>query len=103
MMARPSTPRRRTRKTGFAQGEYYPKVDLSNLDGRLPSSWLSSSVVAPAEEPADEVSVAAAEPAREEEEVMPPPVVYPRIVGLGGGVLAGARRFRAARRGRRRV
>ncbi len=75
-MARPSTPRRRARKTGFAKGEYYPKVDLSDLDGRLPSSWSPSSVVAPAEEPADEELVAAAEPAREEEEIMPPPVVY---------------------------
>jgi chemotaxis protein CheX len=76
MMARPSIPRRRPRKPGFAKGEYYPKVDLSDLDGRLPSSWSPSSVVAPAEEPADEESVAAAEPAREEEEFMPPPVVY---------------------------
>ena len=75
-MARPSTPRRQARKTGFAKGEYYPKVDLSDLDGRLPSSWSPSSVVTPAEEPADEESVAAAEPAREEEEFMPPPVVY---------------------------
>ena len=74
-MARPSIPRRRARKTGFAKGEYYPKVDLSDLEGRLPSSWSPSSVVTPAEEPADEESVAAAEPAREEEEVMPPPVV----------------------------
>jgi len=62
--------------TGFAKGEYYPKVDLSDLDGRLPSSWSPSSVVTPAEEPADEQSVVAAEPAREEEEFMPPPVVY---------------------------
>ena len=76
MMARPSTPRRQARKSGFAKGEYYPKVDLSDLDGRLPSSWSPSSVVTPAEEPADEESVAAAEPAREEEEFMPPPVVY---------------------------
>jgi chemotaxis protein CheX len=76
MMARPSVPRRRARKTAFAKGEYYPKVDLSDLEGRLPSSWSPSSVVTPAEEPADEESVAAAEPAREEEEVMPPPVVY---------------------------
>jgi anti-anti-sigma regulatory factor len=76
MMARPSTPRRRALKTGIAKGEYYPKVDLSDLDGRLPSSWSPSSVVTPAEEPADEESVAAAEPAREEEEFMPPPVVY---------------------------
>jgi len=75
-MARPSIPRRRARKTGFATGEYYPKVDLSDLDGRLPSSWSPSSVVTPAEEPADEQSVAAAEPAREEEQFMPPPVVY---------------------------
>ena len=75
-MAKPSIPRRRSRKTAFAKGEYYPKVDLSDLDGRLPSSWSPSSVVTPAEEPADEVSVAAAEPAREEEEFMPPPVVY---------------------------
>jgi chemotaxis protein CheX len=76
MMARPSTPRRRARKTGFAKGEYYPKVDLSDLDGRLPSSWSPSSVVTPAEEPADEQSVAAAQSARVEEEFMPPPVVY---------------------------
>jgi anti-anti-sigma regulatory factor len=76
MMATPSNPRRRAHKPGFAKGEYYPKVDLSDLDGRLPSSWSPSSVVTPAEEPADEVSVAAAEPAREEEEFMPPPVVY---------------------------
>jgi len=75
-MARPPTPRRRARKTAFAKGEYYPKVDLSDLEGRLPSSWSPSSVVAPAEHPADEESVAAAEPAREEEEIMPPPVVY---------------------------
>ena len=74
-MARPSTPRRRARKTGFAKGEYYPKVDLSDLDGRLPSSWSPSSVT-PAEEPADEQSVAAAQTARKEEEFMPPPVVY---------------------------
>ncbi len=74
-MARPSTPRRRARKTAFAKGEYYPKVDLSDLEGRLPSSWSPSSVVTPAEEPADEESVAAAEPAGEEEEVMLPPVV----------------------------
>ncbi len=74
-MAKPSTPRRRALKTGFAKGEYYPKVDLSDLDGRLPSSWSPSSVVTPAEEPADEESAAAAEPAREEEEFMPPPVV----------------------------
>jgi anti-anti-sigma regulatory factor len=74
-MAKPSTPRR-SRKTAFAKGEYYPKVDLSDLDGRLPSSWSPSSVVTPAEEPADEQSVAAAEPAREEEQFMPPPVVY---------------------------
>jgi chemotaxis protein CheX len=76
MMARLSTPRRRAHKTGFAKGEYYPKVDLSDLDGRLPSSWSPSSVVTPAEEPADEELAAAAEPAREEEEFMPPPVVY---------------------------
>ena len=75
-MARPSIPRRRARKIRFAKGEYYPKVDLSDLDGRLPSSWSPSSVVTPAEEPADEQSVAAAEPAREEEQFMPPPVVY---------------------------
>ena len=75
-MARLSTPRRRAHKTGFAKGEYYPKVDLSDLDGRLPSSWSPSSVVTPAEEPADEESVVAAEPAREEEKFMPPPVVY---------------------------
>jgi len=75
-MARPPTPRRRARKTAFAKGEYYPKVDLSDLEGRLPSSWSPSSVVTPAEQPADEESVAAAEPAREEEEIMPPPVVY---------------------------
>ena len=74
-MARPSAPRRRARKTGFAKGEYYPKVDLSDLDGRLPSSWSPSSVT-PAEEPADEQSVAAAQTARKEEEFMPPPVVY---------------------------
>ena len=74
-MASPSTPRRRARKTGFAKGEYYPKVDLSDLEDRLPSSWSPSSVVTPAEEPADEESVAAAEPAGEEEEVMLPPVV----------------------------
>jgi chemotaxis protein CheX len=74
-MARPTTPRRRARKTGFAKGEYYPKVDLSDLDGRLPSSWSPSSVVMPAEEPADEEPVAAAQSAREEDEVMPPPVV----------------------------
>jgi anti-anti-sigma regulatory factor len=76
MMARPSTPRRRARNAGFAKGEYYPKVDLSDLDGRLPSSWSPSSVVTPAEEPADEQSVAAAQSARKEEEFMPPPVVY---------------------------
>lgn len=75
-MAKPSIPRRRSRKTAFAKGEYYPKVDLSDLDGRLPSSWSPSSVVTPAEEPADAKSVAAAQPARVEEEVMPPPVVY---------------------------
>ena len=75
-MARPSIPRRRGHKTGFAKGEYYPKVDLSDLDGRLPSSWSPSSVVTPAEQQADEESVVAAEPAREEEEFMPPPVVY---------------------------
>jgi len=75
-MARPSTPRRPARKTGFAKGEYYPKVDLSDLEGRLPSSWSPSSVVTPAEEPADEQSVAAAQSARVEEEFMPPPVVY---------------------------
>ena len=75
-MARPSIPRRRARKTGFAKGEYYPKVDLSDLEGRPPSSWSPFSVVAPAEEPADEQSVAAAQSARVEEEFMPPPVVY---------------------------
>jgi chemotaxis protein CheX len=75
MMARPSISRRRPRKPGFAKGEYYPKVELSDLDGRLPSSWSPSSVVTPAEEPIDEPSIAAAEPAREEE-FMPPPVVY---------------------------
>jgi anti-anti-sigma regulatory factor len=75
-MAKPSIPRRHAHKTKFAKGEYYPKVDLSDFDGRLPSSWSPSSVVTPAEEPADEELVAAAEPAREEEEVMPPPVVY---------------------------
>ena len=74
-MATPSNPRRRAHKPGFAKGEYYPKVDLSDLDDRLPSSWSPSSVVTPAEEPADEALAAAAEPAREEEEVMPPPVV----------------------------
>jgi chemotaxis protein CheX len=72
-MARPSTPRRRARKTAFAKGEYYPKVDLSDLDGRLPSSWSPFSVVTPAEQPADQELAAAAEPARVEEEVMPPP------------------------------
>jgi chemotaxis protein CheX len=76
MMARPSILRRRAHKSRFAKGEYYPKVDLSDLDGRLPSSWSPSSVVTPAEESTDEESVAAAEPAREEEEFMPPPVVY---------------------------
>jgi len=76
MMAKPSIPRRHAHKTKFAKGEYYPKVDLSDFDGRLPSSWSPSSVVTPAEEPADEELVAAAEPAREEEEFMPPPVVY---------------------------
>jgi chemotaxis protein CheX len=76
MMAKPSTPRRRSRKIAFAKGEYYPKVDLSDLEDRLPSSWSPSSVVTPAEEPADEELAAAAEPARVEEEVMPPPVVY---------------------------
>ena len=75
-MARPPTPRRRARKIAFAKGEYYPKVDLSDLEGRLPSSWSPSSVVTPAEQPADEESVAPVEPAREEEEIMPPPVVY---------------------------
>jgi len=74
-MATPSASPRRPRKSRLAKGEYYPKVDLSDLDGRLPSSW-SSSVVTPAEEPADEASTGAAEPAREEEEFMPPPVVY---------------------------
>jgi chemotaxis protein CheX len=76
MMATPSAAPRRARKSRFAKGEYYPKVDLSDLDGRLPSSWSQSSVVTPAEEPADEASTVAAEPAREEEEFMPPPVVY---------------------------
>jgi chemotaxis protein CheX len=76
MMAKPSAPRRRSRKIAFAKGEYYPKVDLSDLEDRLPSSWSPSSVVTPAEEPADEQLAAAAEPARVEEEVMPPPVVY---------------------------
>lgn len=75
-MAKPSTPRRRSRKTAFAKGEYYPKVDLSDLEDRLPSSWSPFSVVTPAEEPADAESVAAAQPARVEEEVMSPPVVY---------------------------
>jgi len=75
-MATPSATPRRVRKSRFAKGEYYPKVDLSDLDGRLPSSWSPSSVVTPAEEPADEASTVAAEPAREEEEFMPPPVVY---------------------------
>jgi len=75
-MAKASAPLRRMRKTGFAKGEYYPKVDLSALDGRLPSSWSPSSVVTPAEPAADEESVVAAEPAREEEQAMPPPVVY---------------------------
>jgi chemotaxis protein CheX len=75
-MATPSAAPRRARKSKFAKGEYYPKVDLSDLDGRLPSSWSPSSVVTPAEEPADEASTVAAEPAREEEEFMPPPVVY---------------------------
>ena len=75
-MAKPATPRRRSPKIAFAKGEYYPKVDLSDLEDRLPSSWSPSSVVTPAEEPAAEESVAAAEPARVEEEVMAPPVVY---------------------------
>ena len=75
-MAKASAPLRRRRKPGFAKGEYYPKVDLSALDGRLPSSWSPSSVVTPAEPAAEEESVVAAEPAREEEEAMPPPVVY---------------------------
>ena len=65
---------RRPRRPWFAKGEYYPKVDLSDVEDRLPSSWSPSSVVAPAEETTDEPLVAAAEPAREEEEVMPPPV-----------------------------
>jgi chemotaxis protein CheX len=76
MMASPSVTQRRARKSRFAKGEYYPKVDLSDLDGRLPSSWSPSGVATPAEEPADEELAAAAEPAREEEEFMPPPVVY---------------------------
>lgn len=73
-MAKASVRPRRSRKTWFAKGEYYPKVDLSDLEDRLPSSWSESSVVTPAEEPADEPLAAAAEPASEEEEVMPPPV-----------------------------
>ena len=73
-MAKPSTPRRRSRKTAFAKREYYPKVDLSDLEDRLPSSWSPFSVVTPAEKPADEESVVAAAPARVEEEVMPPPI-----------------------------
>jgi chemotaxis protein CheX len=75
-MPKPSIPRRRSRKAAFAKGEYYPKVDLSDVEDKLPSSWSSSSVVTPVEEPADGESVAAAEPARVEEEVMSPPVVY---------------------------
>ena len=75
-MPKPSIPRRRSRKAAFAKGEYYPKVDLSDVEDKLPSSWSSSSVVTPVEEPADGESVAAAEPARVEEEFMPPPVVY---------------------------
>ena len=73
-MAKSSTSRRRPRKTWFAKGEYYPTVDLSDRDDRLPSSWSPSSVVTRAEESTDPPSVVAAEPPREEEEVMPPPV-----------------------------
>ena len=76
-MAKPSASRRRSGKTWFAKGEYYPKVDLSDRDDRLPSSWSPSSVVTRAEETTDQPSVAAAEPPREEEEVMPPPVANP--------------------------
>ena len=73
-MARAMARRRPPRKSWFVKGEYYPKVDLSDLDDRLPSSWSPSSVVTPAEQTADESPAVAAESAREEEEVMPPPV-----------------------------
>jgi len=65
---------RRPSRTWLAKGDYYPKVDLSDVEGRPPSSWSPSSVVTPAEETADEQSIVAAESARAEEEVMPPPV-----------------------------
>lgn len=95
-MARPSTPRRRARKTAFAKGEYYPKVDLSDLDDRLPSSWSSFSVVTPAEEPADQELAAAAEPARVEEDVMPPPIAKPVLANAPTAAPAAAPRGDAA-------
>jgi chemotaxis protein CheX len=71
-------------KTSFAKGEYYPKVDLSDLEDRLMSSWSPASVGAPAEaaiaapqrdRPAIVAApVVAAASTRAEEDVMPPPV-----------------------------
>ena len=99
VMAKPSSkPQQRTRnasaakradkkpakKTVSAKGQYYPKVDLSDLEDRLLSSWSPASVVAPAEAPpappptahASRVEwlVVEAVSASEEEKVMSPPV-----------------------------
>jgi anti-anti-sigma regulatory factor len=79
-------PARKTpaQRTWFAKGEYYPKVDLSDLEDRLMSSWSPASVGAPAEAaiapaPRDQpqfvvAPVLAATSTREEEDAMPPPV-----------------------------
>ena len=91
VMAKPSSkPQQRTRnakpakKSASAKGQYYPKVDLSDLEDRLLSSWSPASVVAPAEAPpaqsptarASQVEwlVVEAVSASEEEKVMSPPV-----------------------------
>jgi len=76
-MAKSSRSRQRQAKALFANGGYYPKVDLSDLEGRLPSSWSPSSVVTPAEQAADPEPVAATLAVCVEEPVMPPPVANP--------------------------
>jgi chemotaxis protein CheX len=83
--AKKSSPARKAaKKTVSAKGQYYPKVDLSDLEDRLLSSWSQASVVAPAEAPpapsptahASRVEwlVVEAVSASEEEKVMSPPV-----------------------------
>jgi anti-anti-sigma regulatory factor len=84
-----SAGKKTAKKTVFAKGEYFPKVDLSDLEDRLLSSWSQTSVVAPAEAPTAQTPIAEAPfvkalsvewlvvdavSASEEEEVMSPPV-----------------------------